>query len=137
MLGTYYPNFGAMPQVMSGTISFCGEGTENPRRSSWGGSMVRFVDSILWQAPANYIITFKPEFVFPLSPTDRGPRFVVTCDYYQLADWYQANPVGVYNTTTRQLVIVTHRVGVAHNVTPRDFTSRITVDIEAVDSTGR
>lgn len=136
MLGTYYPHFGAKPQVLSGKISFCGEGTENPRVTSWGGSMIRFVQSITWVAPANYVITFKPEFVFPQSPTDRGPRFTVTGDYFQLADWYQVNPLGIFDATNRTLVLTTHRAGVAFNVPARDFTSRITVDIEAVDSTG-
>lgn len=98
--------------------------------------MIRFVESILWQAPSNYVITFKPEFTFPVSPTDRGPRFNVSGDYFQLADWYQVNPLGIFDATSRTLVITTHRAGVAFNVPARDFTSRITVDIEAVDSTG-
>ena len=125
-----------MPKTIVGKISFCGEGTENPRVSSWGGSMKRFIQSITWQAPSSYVIKFTPDFVFPIDPTDRGPRFNVSGDYFQLADWYEVNQLGIYDASTRQLVVATHRAGVPFNVPTADFTSRITVDIEAVDNTG-
>lgn len=98
--------------------------------------MLRFIQSITWSAPSNFIIQFKPEFTFPFLPADRGPRFNVTSDLFSLGNWFQVNPLGIYDAVNKTLVIATHRAGVAFTVPTADFTSRITVDIEAVDNTG-
>ncbi len=92
-----------------GALVFAPNGASNPTTIT--GPLARFVSSITYSATGIYTITFTSEFVFANTPV-----FFVDQSFDVIANYFSANQIGAYNTTTRVLVVQTNRSGTGQQV---------------------
>ncbi len=100
MNGTKYPARGCGPEQVVGGFEFDINGTSAVSTATYRGSMKRFVTSVTYGTTGLFTIVFTSDFAFPVQPT-----FMVDNSVQTQALGFVAKQVGVYNTTTRTLVV--------------------------------
>lgn len=117
--------------LVIGTFSFAPNGSSNPLLTAVGGGLTRFITGITYGATGVYTVQFGTDFVFA-----NAPVFHVVAQPDSLANWFIAQQIGQYNTTTRQLVIQAHRSGAGYEPAASSG-CRIRSSLYALDTTGK
>lgn len=127
--GGFGPVKGLGYAMKLGWFTFAPNGASNP--TSITGPLARFVTSITYSATGVQTIVFNSGFVFA-----QTPRFRPTAELESLTEHFNVNQTGAYDTTTRTLVLTTHRNGTGREVAA-NAAAAITVYVFASDTTGK